>query len=118
MPDYYLNDSGISAAGHLVQYSTFRYNTGIANPMFQLSDWHHNWGAADQYMRFGLRNGSGAQVSNSIQFDPGQGYTWKYFTKVGGGTISGNVALNARSADYGGSWAPGTVAWNGILRLN
>lgn len=114
MPEHYLSGE-INDQGYLVQYSKFRYTSGYGQPSFQLSDWHHTAGMPDRYMRFGLRNGKGTQVSNTIQFDPGQGYTTKYFTKVGGGIISGSVALNVRSANYGTSGR--TVKWNGRLIL-
>lgn len=116
--DYHLSGS-VNHSGSLMQYSTFRYHR-LGNPGMQLSYWNHGAGWAQQYMRFGLRNSAGTQVTNSIQINPGENYVWKQFTALAGQTMVGNLALNARSADYG-AYADDkryTVEWVGTLRLN
>lgn len=113
MATYYLNGT-INAAGHLVQYATFRYHSAVGSPRFMFTDWWHNNGADDKYMRVGLRNSAGTQVTNSLQFNPGETHVWKTWNWIG----AGSYALNMRSAPYDYGASTGFVTWTGQLWLS
>lgn len=112
------NVSGtLNCGGAMAQYSTFRPHA--AGPA-KLQKTYDNWITGTQ-TRYGLRNTTGTQVTNTIAFNV-RSYTTKSFTTAGGsGSVpQGSYAINARIGNVtsaSGACGAGIPEWKGVLTL-
>lgn len=102
-------DGTLNTSGSLVQYSTFRSHVSGSASMKITNN-------VATYSRFGLRNTSGAQITNSSQFNESGGDQPFTLERNGSRTIpTGTYALNGRMGEKKGVGADNY--WAGQLTL-
>lgn len=101
-----------NCTGSLVQYGTYRAHTSGAGAKIKID---HMWWTDSQEGRWGLRNTSNSQVTNSVSFTGSGTPGTKTFTNTGGGLgIAGSsLAINARLV--GTNNCVPVPTWDGVL---
>jgi len=101
------NISGtLNTGGYLVQYSTYRTHTGGGASLQVTLN-------VDTYSRFGLRNPSGTQITNSNEYHAKE---YLAFTMASNGSLvipAGSYAINGRMAAKSGA----ANSWRGYLTI-
>lgn len=106
--------------GNITYYGTYRYKPASSATYLTVTSWSPRYNGAvycGAYIRLGLRNQAGTQVTPSYQWDsPG---AEKRFTTTSGANLSAYVsyAINGRTNRTGSTDLCGTVTWNGSLAL-
>lgn len=101
----------LNNSGSLVQYGTYRYNSGGA-ASFYCTDSVGNYDGQD-YFKLGLRNTSNVQITDSPSWDS-SGQTRSFHTTGGSASIPyGHYAINGRMGEHyviPNNWA-GNLTW-------